>query len=296
MTSNNSSLIYYAHNKLIYNSPQEYYEIEYIRKHFPLSSIINPSIFTKRWNLIGLTKPEIMDECFSLIQKCDLIIFSSVNGFIAKGVYDEVKYAEVQNKIVVYFNALYNTLLTTYYLEIFNFLDWRLKYAKVNIVYSKPTVHNILTSKITNSLKELLKKNNHWLIWKERTDNILLAQLLTRNSLINKNQQTLIFVKTKNEIFNLDFQIKKLIKKDSLSKRTILSVLGKANLCIQAKTQGSLNNNNCKNCILKQKVLEIPESSFETMVEEIQSKNLPQQIENVKHLLKNSGCPYFFIL
>lgn len=62
-----------------------------ISKAFPCAIIINPNtdIEQDRGNA------EIMKDCLSAVDKCDVLVFSSVNGVIGKGVYDEFHRAKV---------------------------------------------------------------------------------------------------------------------------------------------------------------------------------------------------------
>jgi hypothetical protein len=75
-------------------------EINLIKTHFPSSLIINPSKFTNKWNQLGLSENEIMDECYSLVKKSDIVIFFGIKNFIPKGVFDEITFAEKNNKII----------------------------------------------------------------------------------------------------------------------------------------------------------------------------------------------------
>lgn len=85
--------IYYAHSIFKYNTPIEEYEMSLIPGH-----IVNPN------GAVDQTKneKEIMQHCFRLIEKCDSLAFSSLEGVIGKGVADEVLYAFANNKAVYY--------------------------------------------------------------------------------------------------------------------------------------------------------------------------------------------------
>ena len=60
--------------------------------------IINPN------GIVDQTKSEedIMKECFKLIDKCDDLVFSSVDGMIGAGVAGEITYALLQGMPVYY--------------------------------------------------------------------------------------------------------------------------------------------------------------------------------------------------
>ena len=82
--------IYYAHSRMKYNTMIERYEFALIRKKFPDAEIINPN------GTVDQTLPEgdIMQECYKLIDECNILVFSSISGVIGKGVYREIKRAK----------------------------------------------------------------------------------------------------------------------------------------------------------------------------------------------------------
>lgn len=77
-------MTYYAHSIYKYNTDVEKYETSLI-----LDSYINPN------GSVDQTKSEeeIMKKCYSLIDKCDTLVFSSVDGVIGRGVAEEIDYA-----------------------------------------------------------------------------------------------------------------------------------------------------------------------------------------------------------
>jgi len=81
--------IYYAHHLWKYNTPIEEYELMLIERYFPYHSIVNPN------GRIEQNRDEeiIMKDCLNIIEECDIMIFSSINGVIGRGVYDEFKKA-----------------------------------------------------------------------------------------------------------------------------------------------------------------------------------------------------------
>ena len=77
-------MTYYAHSIYKYNTDVEKYETSLI-----LDSYINPN------GSVDQTKSEeeIMQNCFELIDKCNSLAFSSVDGVIGRGVAEEIDYA-----------------------------------------------------------------------------------------------------------------------------------------------------------------------------------------------------------
>ena len=94
--------IYYAHHQWKYETDIEQYELDLIAKNFPNASIFKPAE----------TEAEIMKQCLDKVMAADVIIFSSVDGCVGKGVYTEVKKAEDAGKLVLY---IYKNRLHTNY-------------------------------------------------------------------------------------------------------------------------------------------------------------------------------------
>jgi nucleoside 2-deoxyribosyltransferase len=84
---------YYAHSIYKYNTPIEQYELSLVP-----GKVINPNGIVDQTK----TEEEIMKDCYKLIDKCDSLVFSSVDGVIGKGVADEIVYAFIRNKTVYY--------------------------------------------------------------------------------------------------------------------------------------------------------------------------------------------------
>jgi hypothetical protein len=82
--------IYYAHHLWKYNTPIEEYEIELIRKTFPGATIINPNTDIQQ----NQEEAQIMADCIASVETCDVVVFSSMDGVIGKGVFDEVAKAK----------------------------------------------------------------------------------------------------------------------------------------------------------------------------------------------------------
>lgn len=77
--------IYYAHHLWKYDTEIEKYELDLIKRYFPYDEIINPNGYIEQ----GREEPKIMIDCLSTIEDCNILIFSSVNGVVGKGVVDE---------------------------------------------------------------------------------------------------------------------------------------------------------------------------------------------------------------
>ena len=105
--------IYYAHHLWKYNTMIEEYELSIIRRYYPQEEvkIINPNGYINQNN----TEAQIMEDCFKAIEECDAIIFSSVNGVVGRGVYEEVqkgiklglKIYYIENDMLFTFNENY---------------------------------------------------------------------------------------------------------------------------------------------------------------------------------------------
>ena len=87
---------YYAHSVYKYNTPIEQYELSLIP-----GKVINPN------GIVDQTKSEkeIMKHCYSLIDKCNALVFSSVDGVIGRGVAGEITHAFIRNKDVYYIHG-----------------------------------------------------------------------------------------------------------------------------------------------------------------------------------------------
>ena len=77
--------IYYAHHLWKYDTDIEKYELDLIKRYFPYDEIINPNGYIEQCR----EESEIMIDCLSTIGDCNILIFSSVNGVVGKGVVDE---------------------------------------------------------------------------------------------------------------------------------------------------------------------------------------------------------------
>lgn len=89
----NKHYLYYAHHLYKYNTPIEEYEKALIAKYMPEYEILNPNGDIQHEDLTNETA--IMEKCFAEISRPDMggLVFSSLNGVVGKGVYDEVTLA-----------------------------------------------------------------------------------------------------------------------------------------------------------------------------------------------------------
>lgn len=98
--------IYYAHHQWKYSTQEEQYELDLIRRYFPLARIFNPATDLKAscrpYESQEAREAEIMDECLQTVGNSDILVFSSLDGCVGTGVYHEVKEAQKAGKIVFY--------------------------------------------------------------------------------------------------------------------------------------------------------------------------------------------------
>lgn len=102
--------IYYAHHQWKYHTREEEYELDLIRKHFPNATIFNPS--TDLDMKIAIYENLVMRECLKAVDSSDIVVFSSVNGVIGSGAYQEIMRAKEKEKPCFY--LYYDQLLPTF--------------------------------------------------------------------------------------------------------------------------------------------------------------------------------------
>lgn len=66
---------------------------------YPTAIIFNPS---ENLDVEGRSEEDIMRDCLAAVKDADVIIFSSMDGVIGKGVYDELMYAIENDKPILY--------------------------------------------------------------------------------------------------------------------------------------------------------------------------------------------------
>lgn len=91
--------IYYAHHQWKYGTPVEAYELGLIRSYFPNADIFNP--FTDL-NVYGRSEEQIMEQCLKEVRAADIVVFSSMDGSVGKGVYTEIETAVQLRKLILY--------------------------------------------------------------------------------------------------------------------------------------------------------------------------------------------------
>lgn len=96
--------IYYAHHQWKYGTKIEEYELDLIKTYFCNADIFNPST---DMNVTGKTEEEIMGICLEQVNKSDIVVFSSVDGVIGKGVYTELEQAEFIGTPILYISNGY---------------------------------------------------------------------------------------------------------------------------------------------------------------------------------------------
>ena len=94
-------MIYYSHSKRIYGTSREDVELRAIADHFRGIQIINPGSRQYREKWSSLDESEIMAECFRLIEKSEVVVFSEFRGKIGRGVWQELMRAFRLGKSVV---------------------------------------------------------------------------------------------------------------------------------------------------------------------------------------------------
>ena len=114
MTEDNLTKIYYAHHQYKYNTQVERYEFDLIRKYFPNAIIYNPS---SDLDVVNRSEEEIMADCISTVRDSHVVIFSSMDGMVGKGVYTEVKEAIENDKLVLYIYK--NKLITNFAVQLY---------------------------------------------------------------------------------------------------------------------------------------------------------------------------------
>lgn len=92
--------IYYAHHQWKYNTPEEAYELELIRRYFPNANIFNPA--ADLTTIPSGDEAVIMEECLDAVRKSDILVFSSLDGCVGIGVFREVMEALRKGKFVFY--------------------------------------------------------------------------------------------------------------------------------------------------------------------------------------------------
>lgn len=124
-------MIYYAHSRMIYDSKLEAYYYEFIRKMFNYEDIINPSSDIPQ----DIDNDLIMELCYDRISRCDVLVFTCIDGYVGIGVYNEVKHAFNCGACV--YLLIYNKLILLKDMSIFDVIAkdnyW---YARIKLWYN----------------------------------------------------------------------------------------------------------------------------------------------------------------
>ena len=114
-------IIYFAHPISMYGSKKEKIIMKELEK---IGKVINPGLYPGKFE---------NKEYLKMVEKSDILVFSSKNGIIGKGTYEEIKHAKNLGKDVFYFDG--KLYYKKYYLENIDESNWR-EYCQVK-VYKK---------------------------------------------------------------------------------------------------------------------------------------------------------------
>lgn len=101
--------IYYAHHRWKYGTEIEIYEQNLIKATFQEAMVINPfkdvsaiSYWLDKDTAYHPDDQFVMDQCLTKVASSDILVFSSIDGVIGRGVYEEILKAEILGKPVYY--------------------------------------------------------------------------------------------------------------------------------------------------------------------------------------------------
>ena len=94
------SRVYYGHHQWKYGTKAEEFEIKMIRTSFPKMSIFNPATDLKT---DGLSEDEIRRQHLKEIDDSDLVVFTTLYGYIDKDMLSEIRHAQLCKKVVLWF-------------------------------------------------------------------------------------------------------------------------------------------------------------------------------------------------
>jgi hypothetical protein len=109
---------------IIYDSNLEKEQLKLINEQFPKYEIVNPN---------GYFTFSGMYACYCMIQDCTLLVFTTLNGYVGKGVYSEIIFAKRIGIKILYLKD--KKFHEKFAINIFDPQDWKFKYAKVKIVH-----------------------------------------------------------------------------------------------------------------------------------------------------------------
>ena len=92
--------VYYVHHQWKSGTKVEEFEIEMIRTSFPKMSIFNPATDLKTDRL---SEDEIRRQHLKEIGDSDLVVFTTLYGYIDKDMLSEIRHAQLCKKVVLWF-------------------------------------------------------------------------------------------------------------------------------------------------------------------------------------------------
>lgn len=142
--------IYYAHHQWKYGTAIEKYEIGLIRSVFGKDAdIINPARFPFLWIE---TEEDMMRKCLDEVILSDILVFSSMDGVIGKGVFTEIETAADFGRSVYYIDQNSITKGSFAITKIKNSTTDRV-YATVDAMYDISSTKSYSSSSQTRALK-----------------------------------------------------------------------------------------------------------------------------------------------
>ena len=122
--------IYFAHPRTTFNTPREREALQAIKNKFQNASIINPASYPETDNMWFFRK---------LVQQTKITVFMTTeDGFIGKGVFTEIEYAQFINRDVFFYNIMDQKFYSSFEIIDINEDDWR-NYARVRILSGEVT-------------------------------------------------------------------------------------------------------------------------------------------------------------
>lgn len=141
--------IYYAHHQWKYNTAIEKYEIGLIQSVFGKDAdIINPARFPFLWIE---TEEDMMRKCLDEVILSDILVFSSMDGVIGKGIYTEIETAADFGRDIYYIDQ--NSITKGFEITTIKNSTTDRVYATVYTIYIKPPTISDSGSSQTKALK-----------------------------------------------------------------------------------------------------------------------------------------------
>ena|GEM_PF-2109727 len=126
------SSVYYAHSKLIYDSPREKQERKFLEKNF--WKVVCPN---RDMGDLGSIDPYLR-----MVDKNKIVVCSEYNSYIGKGVYSEIMEGLKTNKRVYCLRKLEGKyiLLPVATVSMVDPNDWKMQYGKIHISSEEPLI------------------------------------------------------------------------------------------------------------------------------------------------------------